>query len=77
MHTVFIGHEFSCVVISNICVYYQFYDTFKGSQIYDILLILIFCKNVVCHIRRTFGRCAFFVEYTSTAYCCDELLFGY
>ena len=25
---IFIGHEFSCVVISNICVSCQFYNTF-------------------------------------------------
>ena len=72
---IFIGHEFSCVVISNICVSSQFYDTFKLSHMYDTLLILIFCKNVLCHIRRTGDRCAIFVE--CTAYCCDELLFRY
>ena len=26
---IFTGHEFSCVIISNICVSSQFYDTFK------------------------------------------------
>ena len=47
--------------------------TFKWSQMYDTLLILIFCKNVLCHIGRTGGRCAIFVE--CTANYCDELLF--
>ena len=41
---------------------------------YDTLMILIFCNNVLCHIRRTGGHCAIFVE--CTAYCCDEMLFG-
>ena len=61
--------------ISNICVSSQFYDTFKCSQMYYTLLILIFCKIVLCQIRRTGGRCAIFVE--CTAYCCDELILGY
>ena len=67
---IFLGHEFSCVAISNIYVSSQFYDTFECLQMYDTLLILIFCKIVLCHIRRTGGRCAIFVE--CSAYRCDE-----
>ena len=67
---IFVGLEFSCVVISNIYVSSRFI-----MALYDTLLILIFCKNVLCHIGRTGGRCAIFVE--CTAYYCDELFWGY
>ena len=70
------SHKLSCIVIKDICVFSRFIMVLLNDHRCYILLMLMFSKNnVLCHIRRTGGCCAIFVE--CTAYYCDLLLLGY